>query len=395
MAEKIGFISSSSSYGGLEINVVRLAGWLKHRGRKVCLLAPGETPMFQEARAIGIETLPIQMHRKYLDLSAGRRLAKQIADSGIGILVISATYDISVAAWAKRFSANLRLVYHQHMQIGVNKKDFLHTLRYGRLDAWISPLQFLAAQVKERTRYDPRKIHIIPFGIDFSTIKLIPKKEARKKIGLPQEPMIAGMLGRIDQQKGQLFVVECFAQMKSQGPGDRTSREPPFGEARDRLRQGWRRGRNVELLLAGEPTRNEGDEFMNRLQSFIGSSGISEKIHLKGFFKDVGLFFSAIDIFLMASDKETYGMVTIEAMAAGVPVLGTRAGGTTEILQDGRLGGLYNPHNHDEFIEQLGIITENYSAALKIAAGTKEIARATYSHERECDLIETLFDTLS
>ena len=366
MSAKVAFICSSTSYGGLEINVVRLVGWLNQRGTSTCLLANPESPMGKEATGQSLEVAAIGPHRKYLDIAAGHRLANLLRQKEIGIMVVSATRDISVSTWAKRFYPELKLIYHQHMQIGVDKKDLFHTRRYRRLDAWIAPLKFLAAEVKQRTHYFADRIHLIPFCIDLSKIKTIERHLARQQLNLPPEGFVIGILGRLDQHKGQLFVTQCLPKLVTAG-------------------------HNVHLLLVGEPTRDEGDDFMKILNKEIADHQLEERIHLRGFLHDTNLFFSGIDIFAMASNKETYGMVTIEAMAAGVPVIGTNAGGTPEILEDGRLGTLYNPHNHQEFVTKLSALIEDFSHAQAKAELAQQLARQTYGHENECRLVEELF----
>ena len=81
--ESIGFFCSSPSWGGLELNVLRLAGWLSDRGMPVTILAPGGTPLNRRASVEGRAVSVVGTHRRYFDLGAARRLRARLEELGI------------------------------------------------------------------------------------------------------------------------------------------------------------------------------------------------------------------------------------------------------------------------------------------------------------------------
>jgi glycosyltransferase involved in cell wall biosynthesis len=253
------------------------------------------------------------------------------------------------------------------MQIGVDKKDILHTLRYSFLDFWLSPLPWLAEEVRQKTRMRSGRIRVVPHGMEMEPFihLTLSKKEARAKLGLPLEAFLIGCIGRIDPGKGQLMLVKAL----------------------ERIRQVNAR---VELVLVGEPTRNETNLYYAQICQFITDSNLKGYVHLRPFSDDVALYFKSFDLFALASAKETYGLVTLESMASGTPVIGTNSGGTTEILKQGELGYLFPPGDVDEFCRLVLHIIDHPEEAFRKAKEALLHVKACFAHTAECDLLESI-----
>jgi D-inositol-3-phosphate glycosyltransferase len=210
----LGILCSSFSLGGLEINVVKLAAWMSQRGWKVILYVPKGSPMSALAVKYRVSVHPIERTKKYFDIKGAIHLCKQTRKDNINTLLISSGKDISLCGWAKFFSLKrLKLIFFQQMMIGIQKKDIIHTLRFSKLDAWLSPLPYLAKELKEKTYIPSHKVHLVPLCIEterFSRVRLT-KKESRKILTLPQDKTIIGIIGRLDFQKGQHILIEALS----------------------------------------------------------------------------------------------------------------------------------------------------------------------------------------
>lgn len=111
--------------------------------------------------------------------------------------------------------------------------------------------------------------------------------------------------------------------------------------------------RNVpaHLFVAGD------GEMMEELQQLSQQLGVADRIHWLGLVTDPTRLFQASDLFLLATSGEAFGLVLAEAMACGVPVVGTRSGGIPEVVADGETGllvPLLDPKAFAEAIERLG-----------------------------------------
>jgi glycosyltransferase involved in cell wall biosynthesis len=370
MAKLTGFLITSKGWGGLEINVLRLAQWLSQNGVGIILYTVPSTRLFKEAQSYNLTVVAINEHRKYFDFINAFNFGRILKQHSVRNLMIFDNKDLDFANLVKlSLYNNLRLIYQQHMQLGISKRDLLHTFRFSGLDYWISPLEWLKQQVLKHTHVKKEKIKVIPLGVEIQNY-IIPsyaKSEARHKLQLNREAIIIGIVGRIDPLKGQFFLVQAIKQIRSLN----------FP---------------VELLIVGEPTINETQSlsYFESIQEYILQENLSHAIHIRGYTSNVELAYQAIDIFALASKAETYGMVTIEAMLSGVPIIATNAAGTPEILQYGKLGTLYIPNDLTDFCQKLIYMISHLKESIKQASESRSLAMDVYSHQRECQLIEQL-----
>ncbi len=342
----IGIICTSPGWGGLELNTLRLARWLREAGWKVHLLVQSGKPLEQHAgdaantlHAFDGPGLP----RKSARL---RTIHKWVRQYRIQLLFVPFNKDINVASLYKRFyDGDIALVYQQHMQVGVRKRDFIHTLRYAMIDVWISPLEYLKQETMQLTRVSEDHIEVVPIGLDPRPIldSTLTRAQARKILDLPADAFLIGVLGRLDPKKGQDLVIRGLAQLRQQGTV------------------------NYQVLLMGNPTIDEGDAYQRKLGELVRDLRLESLVHFRPHTDDIMQFFRAVDLFAMPSHGETYGMVTLEAMAAGVPVVGTNKDGTRELLGEGRYGYLFEKDDVDGFCKQVETVRANGSEKRKAA----------------------------
>jgi D-inositol-3-phosphate glycosyltransferase len=381
---KTAFYCASPSWGGLEMNVLRLARWLRERGLEVTLLPRDGTPLHREAAVDGCPVEPVGPHRKYVDFAAARDIRSRLRRLGATTLFVFHRDDLDLAAWVKILHGPpLKLVYQQHMQLGVSRRDPVHAFRYGRYDAWISPLESLRAEVLAKTRLRRETVRVIPLGIDAAFYgsetgagtgdAAAAREAARNYFGIPPGGTLFGIIGRIEPGKGQGFLVKAVKKLRDSG-------------------------RDARLLVVGDATIEPGGgrpqhDFPGQLRSAVRELGLSGVAWIHPFIDDARPFYRAVDACVMATANETYGMVTLEAMASGTPVIGTDSGGTREILGGGRFGMLFRPGDLDDFARRAtAFIDGEYSGAMVAAA--RERALNDFSADRECSMIAELIREL-
>ena len=357
---KIGYLCSSNSWGGLEMNHLRNAVWMKERSHEVVILCVENSPLHLKAIQEKLPIILINRHRKYYDFKAGKHLAKVISKENISHLMIRDNRDVSVSAIAKRYAKNptFHLSYFMEMQLGVKKTNLLHTLRFRKIDLWSCPLNWLQSQVESMTKMDMSKTVVIPSGLNLSHFqKELSLSEARTLLDLPIDKTILGMIGRFDPAKGQLLLLKALKELKD---------------------------KDVCICLLGEPTRNEGLGYSEQIERFIRENDLSHRVFIRPFRDDIITFYKAINAFVMASKAETFGMVTIEAMASGTPTIGSNAGGTPEILGQGKFGYLFETLN----VKSLTDTIESFlkSDPISKEALLQEVQK--YDHQRVCSAIE-------
>lgn len=357
--KNIAIICVSKGFGGLELNTLKLAQWIREYGWNVSLMVAKDSEMERHARNYSDSVFTTEGHSTFGKVKAIRKWLKAFDAS---VLFTPHNKDIAAISLYKRLYNNrVKQVYQQQMQIGISKKDLIHTFRYGKIDLWVSPLNYLRDEAAAQTRVPIRKIVVVPLGIEISRFLNNPvsKSAAREKLSLPQAPKIIGVLGRIDPKKGQDFLIKAIKHL----------RENP--------------SLNYHLLIMGAITPNEGDHYLKSLYQLVTDSNLEDRVHFRQSTSEVELFYSAIDVFGMPSHGETFGMVTIEAMASKKPVIGTNRCGTKEILQDGKFGYLYEYESIDDFTQKLEALENNAKLPEMLEAAHNEVIQK-YTSEIMC-----------
>jgi glycosyltransferase involved in cell wall biosynthesis len=354
----IAYLCSSASWGGLEMNQLRNATWMQDAGYQICMIGRENSPLHDVCLAQGLPWIGIPKHRKYYDFSKGRKLGKILTQKGITHLIVRDTKDLSLAVIAKRH-AGVHLSYFMEMQLGVSKKHLLHTIRFGYIDLWSCPLNWLKDQVLTMTRMNPQKVVVIPSGINLAELqKELSRTEARSHLKLPEKGTMIGLIGRFDRHKGQVLLLEALLQLSR---------------------------KDVSVCFLGEPTRNERQDYFLQMTQFIKENELQNRVFIRPFRKDIATFYKAIDIFVLGSTSETFGMVTVEAMACGTPVIASNSGGSPEILGFGSYGSLYEPNNAKDLAQKI-------EASLhRPACQGSELAKAAtkYDHKEVLRAVET------
>jgi phosphatidylinositol alpha-1,6-mannosyltransferase len=200
-----------------------------------------------------------------------------------------------------------------------------------QVDRIISVSRFTASILSEVSDVRTSKITVIPNCLDpFFQVKIRPGKPRylldRYGIGREEKILLTiTRLNRFEKYKGYDFVIETLPELKT--------------------------GRNLRYIIAGK-----GDEYeVNRLRLLAEDAGVADILHLPGFIDNDELqdHYRMADVFVMPSRKEGFGLVLIEAAAAGIPVVAGNSDGSVEAMQHGKLGRLVNPEDKNEISKAL------------------------------------------
>jgi glycosyltransferase involved in cell wall biosynthesis len=359
MSAHLGYLCSSESWGGLEMNHLRNAIWMHSRGHKVLVFAIEGSRFAKEAEDHGLTVQTIELHKKYYDYKNGKTFVALLKKHGITHLLIRATRDMRFTAFDKwKLKDELHTSYYMEMQLGVKKTHLLHARRHNGIDLWSCPLPWLSEQVKTMTRFKNTLVRI-PSGMDLSLYSQNPEKSApRTALKLPDSPIIFGLMGRFDPQKGQLLLLEAME----------------LAENKD-----------FHVAFLGEPTHNEAEDYYAQMQQIIDKDSFKKRVHIRPYMKNPVPFYAAVDWFVMATKAESIGMVTMESLACGTPILGSNAGGTPEVIEKDRGGILFETMDAKSLAEQLDLICTNNLT--KDAKSLREITQQ-YDHNSVCASVE-------
>lgn len=371
---KLLIVNTSTGWGGLEMNVVKLAGELQLKGVEVHFVCQKGTTFDQQISDKFANIFRVGKVKKYFDFSNAKLLAQYMSKNDISIVFTAFRPDLDLLLWTKRRLKNIKIVHQQQMQIGPPKKGIFQTLRFKSVDLWLTPLQWLKEEVLEKTHIKEQIIRIVPLGVRYQPLleNSISKVDAQQNFGFNTDAFVLGVIGRIDEKKGQLLLTKAVKQLIDAGE-------------------------DVQLLIVGAPTVDDPKSvvYHQEIVNYIEQYNLNSNIHFAPFTKEIHKFYRAIDTFVMSSEGETFGMVTVEAMISKVPVIGTNSSGTPEVLGNGSRGELYTFNKQQSFVEAY------YQLRGKLANGNLNLeevqikAIELYSLEKEVDGVLSALKELS
>jgi endonuclease/exonuclease/phosphatase family metal-dependent hydrolase/glycosyltransferase involved in cell wall biosynthesis len=168
------------------------------------------------------------------------------------------------------------------------------------------------------------EIEVIPTGVDLQKFAFGNGEVIRKRLGIPLDAVVIGFIGRLAQEKNLTFLSESIAAY-------------------------IKKKQTAHFLLGGDgPLKDE-------IKAIFEKEGVANRLHFAGMLhgQDLVDCYHAMNIFSCASLSETQGIVLIEAMAAGIPVVAIDAPGVREVVKDGYNGRLIFDENKDTFIKAL------------------------------------------
>ena len=345
--KRFAFVCFSQSLGGLELTTLRIAEAIVKKGHSALLIAPLSSPLIGRAEASGVVVRALAPRWKYGDLLAAASLSRALRENQIEIVVLTQSKDLHLAALASLVFPGPKLVFYQQMDSGYNKRDWLHTWVFSRLSRWITLTEGMKRNVVSFTRMLDRNIEVVPLGINLQKFdsRKYAKASARRLFKFPSGGKIIGVLGRLDPQKGQEILLRSVPGLLKRHP-------------------------NIHIVIAGDEIAGEAG-YRAYLEKMCHTLSVESKVSFLPFTNNVAQFITALDIFVLPSFSETYGLVVIEAMAMGRPVVATRAGGVPEILEHGKTGILVPPRDSQELGNAIALLLTNTSLRSKIVRSAR------------------------
>jgi len=321
LQKKVALVCFSRSLGGLELSTIRIAQAMEKKGVSTVVIVPNSSPLEQRANDANLHVITITPHLEYGDVSAALRLARVLRDQQIELVLLMRSKDIHLAAIASMITPLVKLVFYQQMNSRYNKRDLIHSWIYSKLSLWISLTQSMKEDVLSYTRMPREKVKVVPLGTDLQRFdpSHYNKNEARKSFGLPHNGYTIGVLGRLDKLKGQHILLQAIPEVVKQHP-------------------------NVMFLIAGDETAGE-HGYKEYLMRLCRTLDIERYVKYIPFTDDVPRLMAALDIFVLPSFSETFGLVVVEAMAMERSIIATNAGGLPEIITNGKTGLLIKPRD--------------------------------------------------
>ncbi len=321
-------------------------------------------PIGKEIEKTGVRVIELgKLERGGYDGRIVSLLVDTIRREGIG-LIHSHLYHANFYGRLAAFRAGVPVVCSVH-NIYVRPKPHRRLINWwlARRTPWI--IAGSEAIKNDIVRYDgvpPGKVRVIHNSVDVERFEIpLSRGDARRKLGFPADRFLVGTVGRLEEQKGQSYLVEAAALL-------------------------CREGVNMSLLLIGSGREER------KLRDLVAREGIADEVLFLGTRRDLPDLFRAMDVFALSSLWEGLPLALLSAMASGVPVVATPVGGIPEVIRDGVNGFLVPPADAAALAAALRTVRENPGRASTIGAAGAETVQSGYSHRGNAQKVMAIYE---
>jgi glycosyltransferase involved in cell wall biosynthesis len=364
--------------GGAALSVLELAAGQQRRGHDVLVVAgtipPGERSMEYVADELDVPYLHLPVLQRELapgsDAAAIRTLRRVIRERHATVLhthtaKAGATGRLAALSAGRARPGAVVHTYHGHVLSGYFNPGRERAFRL--LERMLAYSTDALVAVSDEVRDDLVRLHIaragkftvIPYGFDLDTRvagSSANRGRIRSELGIDDGAFVIGWAGRLTAIKRPLDLIRVTAGVPE-----------------------------ATLVLVGD------GEDRPAVEALAGELGITDRVRFLGYRDDLGALYSAFDVFLLTSANEGAPVVVIEALAAGVPVVATDAGGTASVVDAGETGLLAPVGAVEELQAELTRLQQDGDLRTSMGELGARRMRKRFSVERMVDDTEQLY----
>lgn len=349
-------VIGGGEFGGAERHILNLATAMDPDVVEVSVCCLFADPFVQVAREAGIKAHSVPMLHK-LDFSIATKIRDLIAGEEIDVVHTHGVRANLVGRVAARMAGVETVVTTVHSLLSQDYPDLFSRLVNMFIERASRSItsHFIAVSgglqkelIKQGIAED--KITIIYNGLNPD---LFEKKDTttgkwRQKAGLSQDKLLVAIVGRLHPVKGHGYFLKSAAEILK----TRT---------------------DVHFLVVGSGPERE------KLKEYTEKLGIREHVTFTGFVSDVAELMPDLNLLIVPSLWEGFGLTALEAMALGVPVVATSVGGLPEIVHHGTTGLLVPPADETGLTRGIAWMLDHRQEALEMSAAAKSVVEEKFT----------------
>ncbi|MFZ2021341.1 MAG: glycosyltransferase family 4 protein [Terracidiphilus sp.] len=327
---RVAYVNHTGSVSGAEKVLIDMVRTLDRATYEPCVICPADgdlARLLQEQGVLCVPSPPVHarftLHPGQL-WKAARSLARAVAAlrktlSSLDPDIVHAnTLRAGIVASVATFGTDRVVVWHIHDNLP--RHAFSALIRVAALllrpDRIITVSDSTARAFRGPLKFNGR-ISTIHNGTDLSRfpLKSADSPKLRSMFGIPEDAFLICAVGQICARKGLLELIDAFTIAHEQAP-------------------------HMHLVIVGSVVFEHEKSYFNLLRHASSAPEISRNVHFAGHVHNVSAPLQAADLLVLNSHEEPFGLVLIEAMSSGTPVLAARVGGIPEIVRDSQNGWL-------------------------------------------------------
>jgi glycosyltransferase involved in cell wall biosynthesis len=314
----------TTTIGGAGEHVLMLAAGLDPAQYDVTVSFSPGCPQDKDFYETGLRVIPIEMRRTgglTRSLTAYRQLRRLLAENPFDIVHTHTSVAGVIGRIAAKRASVPAVIHMIHAYAGHEQVPPLKRGLYLMIEKWLDGYtdHYVAGSDYIRTYgidhgiMRPDKITRIYYALRQEHISITGDPVAyRARLGIPDSSPVAGAVARLERQKGLIYFVQAMPTILQHVP-------------------------DAHFVIAGDGPLRE------VLRAEAEQLGVSSRVHFTEWVSKVGQVLSVLNILVTPSLWEAFGIVNLEAMACGVPVVASRVDGIPEVIRDGETGLLVPP----------------------------------------------------
>lgn len=357
---RILFINSIRMFGGGEVWMLRTLQALQARGHQVWLCCRPATALAARAAEQGIP-LKLLSFRSDFDPLQIWQLARWMKRHHCDVVLTNMDKELRLGGLAARLAGVPAIIPRRGIDYPL-KNRWRYRFAYNVLATHLlaNSQATKAALLRNAPWLAADRISVIYNGIDPAEFVATDGTELRQQWNLPAGAPVLGFVGQLDERKGIAVLLAAFAKILPQVPAAR-------------------------LVLVGEgPLRA-------MIENQIRQQGWQNHVHVAGFVDNIPAVMAAIDVLALPSFWEGFGLVLIEAMAAGKPVITTNLSSMPEIVEHGRTGFLIPPGEAGALAACACELLQNEGRRRALGAAARQRVAEKFTHAAMLQKLEELF----
>ncbi|MCL4539926.1 MAG: glycosyltransferase family 4 protein [Bacteroidetes bacterium] len=362
--------------GGMIKHLVGLLSYLDREKYEPYTIAPPENNLLSSLDSLGVTLYQLGISDRpdlYKDVRTAFRLRKVFNKARPDLLHVHGHKAALIAVLARAFQKDkVPMVISVHNYPSYHRSNVISRIAGSIALRFIVRKACKVIAVSDAVKRDLIKVdHLqesrivtIHNGIDTGVIEKNGDAEAdtlREALGIMDGDIVIGTAGRLIEGKGHVVLIDAAVKLLRDHP-------------------------QVKVVIAGDGPERK------CLEDRISTLKLKKSVILPGFMDDLDPFFRLVDAFVLPSFSEAFGIVLLEAMNAGRPVVASDAGGIPEIVRDGETGLLFHAGDVDQLAAALERLLGDEGLGSKLIRNARRMVKEEFSLEKMTRETEKVYD---
>lgn len=346
-------------WGGLENWIAMVAEGLSEKGHSVYVAGRKQSEFLRRISASGrLIATELNLSGDFNPLAV-LGLRRLIRAKGIDFTLCNFVRDVRLAGLARILTSKFKIIWTPGVNLA--RKTISHRLLFRNfVDGAVVPSNFLKNEIVASGYVDRARFHTIPIGLDvkfWSLDKFSAREELIARYGLSRDKFICLTSGRFVPQKGHEYLINSAAELCSKYP-------------------------NVRFIFLGD------GPLENRLRQKIKNLDLEKYFIFAGLMDDHRRIVAGADLYIHPAIIEPYGIVLVEAMAAGLAIVASEIGGIPEVINRNENALLIKPADPAELTKAIERLYNDNDLRLNLGSAGRKRFEKHFNRETMIENIE-------